>query len=512
MDAMDVTAKSLLDVAEVMLIALDSAGNIGLVNRKACEILGHTQEDLIGRNWFALCLPPEDRDAVASVFQKIMSGQIESFEYHENAVQRKDGSLRVIAWHNSLLRDEAGGITACLCSGKDITERRTAEKALRNSEAQYRTLAESFVDIPYRLDMTGLVTYVGPQVERYGFDPGEIISHHMDEFLHPEDEDRAARVLLEVVTAGSRFCERYRINDKNGRVIWMEASGQGVRDETGRILGVTGIMRDVTERVQVEEVLRESEERFRKIFEDGPIGMTIAGPEMRFLMANNAFCRMLDRSEADITWLTFKEITHPDDVGHDVEGIQRLLDGVIPAYSAEKRYLRPSGQIVWGMLTLSISRDNDGRFLYFLAMIEDITARKAAEVALKESEERYRHLVDSSNDWVWEVDASGVYTYASPRVRDVLGYEPEEIVGREPFDLMSPEEATRVGQVFQSIVTEQREFRGLENTNIHKDGHLVVLETNGIPRFDDKGHFCGYRGMDRDVTERRQTEDTLRSA
>ncbi len=512
MDPMQVAAQACLDVAEVMLIALDPDGRISLINRKGCQILGYSQDELIGRNWVELCLPPDERAAVASVFRRIMSGEIHPHEYHENAILTRDGRTRTIAWHNSILKDDAGRILASFSSGEDITERREVEEALRISEGKYRALAENSVDIPYQLDTMGNLTYVGPQVERYGFDSRDLVDHHMGEVLHPEDEDRAVRDLAEVVAAGSEFCDRYRIIDKHGRVVWMEASGRGLRDEAGRVGGVTGVLRDITERVQVEEVLRESEERFRRIFEDGPIGMTIAGSDFRFLMANAAFCRMVDRREEDLTLLTFREITHPDDVGHDADEIQSLLAGATQAYNVEKRYLRPSGEIVWGKLSLSIFRGKDGQFLHFLAIIADITGRKAAELAVKQSEERYRHLVDSSNDWVWEVDATGVYTYASPRVRDVLGYEPEEIIGKDPFDLMPPEEAERVGGIFASIVAEQREFRGLENTNIHKDGHLVVLETNGVPWFDDGGRFGGYRGMDRDITQRKRTEESLRSA
>ncbi len=139
----------------------------------------------------------------------------------------------------------------------------------------------------------------------------------------------------------------------------------------------------------------------------------------------------------------------------------------------------------------------------------EITERKRAEDRLKESEEWFRALVESTSDWVWEVDANAVYTYASPKIKELLGYEPEEVIGKTPFDFMYPEEAERIVAEFKAIAEAQKPFERLENTNQHKDGRLVVLETSGVPIFDTNGDFMGYRGIDRDVTERKQAEEAL---
>ena len=115
-------------------------------------------------------------------------------------------------------------------------------------------------------------------------------------------------------------------------------------------------------------------------------------------------------------------------------------------------------------------------------------------------------MVEITTDWVWEVDEKGVYTYVSPKVRDLLGYEPEEIIGKTPFDMMPEEEAEKIARFFKDKADENKPFYHLENINHHKDGHLVVLETNGIPLFDESGKLKGYRGIDRDITERKHTE------
>lgn len=128
------------------------------------------------------------------------------------------------------------------------------------------------------------------------------------------------------------------------------------------------------------------------------------------------------------------------------------------------------------------------------------------EQSLK-TERKFKDLIETIADWVWEIDAREAYTYASPKIKDLLGYEVSEVLGKTPFDLMSSEEAERVGKFFREKVINKEPFYGLENVNLHKDGHLVVLETNGIPIFDKKGGLKGYRGIDRDITESKTAEE-----
>jgi len=140
-------------------------------------------------------------------------------------------------------------------------------------------------------------------------------------------------------------------------------------------------------------------------------------------------------------------------------------------------------------------------------MHEDITERK-----LRESEERFRSLVETTSDWIWEVDANSVYTYSSPKIKDLLGYEPEEIIGKTPFDFMPSDEVERVGKIFKAAIESKKPLKWLENTNLHKNGELIVLETSGEPIFNENGDFLGYRGIDRDITERKKAEQKLKES
>ena len=157
-------------------------------------------------------------------------------------------------------------------------------------------------------------------------------------------------------------------------------------------------------------------------------------------------------------------------------------------------------------------RDEKGEYLFSMHTLEDITKYKSMENALRESEEKFRALIESVSDWIWEVDLNGIYTYVGPQSRKLLGYEPEELLGRLPFEFMASEEAKRLSLFFKNIVEERLEIVNLENTMIHKDGHIVMMETSGIPFFDEKGNLLGYRGIDRDITERKLAEQNLRNS
>jgi PAS domain S-box-containing protein len=141
-----------------------------------------------------------------------------------------------------------------------------------------------------------------------------------------------------------------------------------------------------------------------------------------------------------------------------------------------------------------------------LSMEQGIRARKQAEKSLRESEAKFRALVESTSDWIWEVDEHGVYTYSSPQVHDLLGYTAEEVIGKTPFELMPPDEVGRLKAEFQSCVDGKKSLLLVENVNLHKNGKLVYLETSGVPILDTQGVYKGYRGVDRDITERKEAE------
>ena len=177
----------------------------------------------------------------------------------------------------------------------------------------------------------------------------------------------------------------------------------------------------------------------------------------------------------------------------------------------EKEYLESVARVpVWNQDRLEKYLDFIKSFIMIIAGIGHSQIKaKSANQSIIESEARYRAIIQSTSDWIWEVDAEGRYTYCSDRLETTLGYLPEEIIGKTPFDLMPPEEAERISKVFKEIVSREEIITDLENWNLRKDGQRVCLLTNGFPIYDNEGKFSGYRGADKDITSRKLGDEAL---
>jgi PAS domain S-box-containing protein len=206
---------------------------------------------------------------------------------------------------------------------------------------------------------------------------------------------------------------------------------------------------------------------------------------------------------------------------HSFAAIPLLLGnqhiGVLGVASAGKRDFKQAANFLKTVADqLAICIQNAKLFeqtrAYAAQLEQQIAERQRAEEVLHKSEDRFRALTENTSDWLWEIDQYGVYTYASPKVKDFLGYEPNEIIGKSPFDFMPEDESQRLHQIFNNIVESRKPFTALENMNLHKDGHRIILETSGVPIFSEDGDFLGYRGIDRDITARKQAQEALRAS
>jgi PAS domain S-box-containing protein len=182
-----------------------------------------------------------------------------------------------------------------------------------------------------------------------------------------------------------------------------------------------------------------------------------------------------------------------DNMSFEVEYRIKHKDGSI-------RYFLERGRPIYG---------DDKQPEFIDGVILDFTEHKQVEEALRESEEKFRSLVEKTSDWLWELDADGSYTFSSSRVRDLLGYEPEEVLGRKPFEFMPPDDSARIREEFCRIVRKREAIVRIENVYIGRNGRRVVLETSGVPKLDAQGDFLGYLGIDRDITERKRAEKAL---
>ncbi len=438
--------------------------------------------------------------------------------------------LGLVAWNWKLARE--------------IRDRKQAEEVLRHTQAMFKAITEDTPDAVYVKDIQGRYLMLNTAAARIVGKPcGEVLGKD-DTALFAAGE---ARQVMDgdrrVVASGS--VQTYEDVATNGGVTRTFLSTKGpVRDVQGKVIGLFGISRDITERKEAENKARQSHDLLAnlarlvpgviyqyRLFPDGRSAFPYSSPGM------NDIYEVTPAEVREDATPVFGRL-HPDDyvrVGDLIQESARTLR----TFYCEFRVVLPRQGLRWRWSQAQPERMEDGSTLWH-GIISDITDRKQAEDALRQSrqaalnlmkdaveardrselmgqslrasEERYRSLVETSSDWVWEVDTQGRYTYASSRVLDMLGYRPEEVLGRTPFDLMPEDEARRVQANFAQIVARRKPFAGLENTNRHRDGRLIILETNGTPILSPEGALLGYRGMDRNITARKQAEAALEAS
>jgi len=222
-------------------------------------------------------------------------------------------------------------------------------------------------------------------LDKYQFDRKELLGMKLHDLIPEKRLELSDNVISKLDTQGYHTFEGLH-KRKDGTTFPMEISARKIMME-GLVYYQT-IARDITERKQSEEILRESEEKFRKIFEESPFGMAMTGKDLVIIRANSAFCKMMGYAEEDLLGMTFKSFTHPDYIERDEIEVLRLIADEIPIYHIEKQYIRSDGRMIWGSTTLSIIRNNNDEVQFFLGMVENVTSRKLAEAELIAAKEK----------------------------------------------------------------------------------------------------------------------------
>jgi len=248
-----------LDIAGVIIVAIDASQKIRLINRKGCEILGVSQKEAIGRNWFNSFIPRKNRKETRAVFLKLISGKLAPVEYFENPVLTKSGEERIIAWHNNMLRDARGKIIATLSSGEDITERKRIEDALRESEARYRAIIEDQTELVTRYLPNGKVTFLNQaSLNYFNLKGKDLIGKTFLPLIPKEDRKKIKQSLSHFTKNNPVVAFEHRVIDGKGRIRWQQWINRAIFDEKGKIVEIQGVGRDITEERQAQEDLRKA--------------------------------------------------------------------------------------------------------------------------------------------------------------------------------------------------------------------------------------------------------------
>jgi two-component system NtrC family sensor kinase len=265
---------------------------------------------------------------------------------------------------------------------------------------------------------------------------------------------------------------------------------------------------DITERKRAEEALRESEEFRSSLLADSPNPIAVINPDSSLRYVNPALEKLTGFPAAE---LIGKKAPYPFWTQETLKNT--TLNFRKSMRQAEQRteelFQKKNGERFWVKIN-SMPVMNNGDFKYLLANWVDITHRRQVEEALRQSEKKYKNLAEATSDMIWEADENGVFTFVSPRIKELLGYEVKELIGKKKtLDLVPKAEARRWLKRFKEVTAKKEPFSGFEITHLHKNGTPVLFETSGIPNFDSDGNFRGYVGINKNITERKLMEEQL---
>ncbi|MBU1693497.1 MAG: PAS domain S-box protein, partial [Verrucomicrobia bacterium] len=372
-----------------------------------------------------------------------------------------------------------------------------ANASLRESEERYRTFLDSTADIAFVKDEEFRCVLINKAYQEYFRLPREAIVGKTDHDLMPKPmADNCRRTDQQAMAENNVVVSLEQVGDRI-----YETRKFPLRLKSGNV-GVGGFIRDITERKRAEEALRQSEEKYRVLVETTNTGFLILDAQGKVIDANQDYVRLTGHDMLEeILGRNVVEWTAPYDLERNAREVKKCAaQGFVR--NLEIDYVNRSGQVT--PIEINATVVGSGGSARILSLCRDITERKRAEQALRESVERFRQIAESAGEWIWEEDAEGLYTYSSPVVEQILGYKPEELVGKKHFyDLFAPYVREEIKKAAFGRALRKEAFRKLANPVVCKDGRVIILETSGVPILDQEGRLLGYRGADTDITERK---------
>ncbi len=409
---------------------------------------------------------------------------------------------------------EGGKVTRVITIIRDITERKSSEKALKESEERYRRITSTITDYIFTVNMEGgrpmrtvhspaCEAVTGYTVEDFNADP-YIWFNMVVEEDRERVRDQASRIL-----AGEDVSPiEHRIRRKDGIVHWVSNTPVLHRDTSGALISYDGVLTDITERKMAEEALRDSEERFRGIANNLP------GVVYQFYARRNGEMGLYYVSERSQEllglgsslqdfFMRFTACVAPEDRERFLSSIQEVVHSV-SKWEFEGRFIKPTGEEMY-VRGISQPKQLDDEIVFNGVML-DITDRKRAEKALEESEERFRSLIQNSSDIIVILDEKGLLTYQTPSVERILGYQPGYLIGKSPLDLIHPDDIEKVAGDLKEVYQATNPGTPTEFRFRRADGIWIYLEAIGKNLLD----FPGINGIvitARDITERKKVEE-----
>jgi len=501
--------ETLSATSPVGIFETDADGACLYTNAAWQAIAGLTLADTLGDGWSRAILD-EDRSRVFAHWNRTAkAGEDFALEFR---MQRSDGVVRWVHARSRPLKNEAGQIVGHVGTTEDITERKQTEAVLHAQRQQLQAIVDGTSDAVFIKDLQGKYLLFNKAGARFvGKQPTDVIGLD-DTSLFPPDD---ARAVMEgdrrVMAGGTILTYEDHVTTSDGVRRTFSSTKGPLFDQQGAVSGMFGISRDVTQHKHFEETLRQSEERYRRYFELGLIGMAVTSLEKGWVQVNDRLCEIFGYSHDELRTKTWTELTHPDDIAPDVAQFNRVLAGEIDGYSMDKRFLHKDGHVIYASISASAVRRTDGAIDHFVALVQDITARHTAEERLKENERQLQRQIDEMpiGHIVW--DRNFRIESWNPAAERIFGYTSGEAIGHHASFLIPEEYRSHVDAVWQKLLAGDQTAHST-NDNLTKAGRHITCQWANTPLRDAGGQVVGAFSMVQDVTEQRMAQDAVRQS
>ena len=431
----------------------------------------------------------------------------------EEPVTRYDGQVRLFHTIKAPLFGENGEVEKLVGVARDITERKQTELERAQRESLLRLIIETGPGCIKRVAADGTLLHMNPAglklIEAEG--ENEALGLSVFDLVVPEHLD-AFRHMHQNVLQGEPQTLQFEVQGIKGTRHWMETYAVPFSNPITKEVEQLAVTHDITERKATEEVIRKGERKFRAIYEQAPTGIAVLDSVSgQFTQINQKYCDITGYSQEEMFDRTFQNITHPDDLQADLDQMQQLLAGQKDSFQMEKRYIRKDGQVVWVNLTCVPLwlEPTDAR--QHIAMVQDITHRKMAEKALKESEERYRTLYEDNPSMYFTVAQDGTILSVNQFGAHQLGYSVEELIGQPVIGVFSEDDKPLVQEHFKACLHGSERLYFWELRKQRKDGS-VLWAREAARTIQGKDGKPVVLIVCEDITERKQTEERLRQS
>jgi PAS domain S-box-containing protein len=503
-------AQEFLDLVNALIVSLDSKGKIVSINKKGAQILGYKKQELIGKNWFDTCLPKEERKKVKEIFNKLIKGESNLLEFVENLVLTKKGKEREISWHNTLIKDSKGKIIGTISSGEDVTEREKMGRELREEKEFSESIFNTAQTIILVLDAHGRIIKFNPVMEKIsGYKLEEVKNKNwFDTFLPKEDSVRIKKLFNQAVGNVQTKGNINPIITKNKEKIFIEWYDKTLKDNTGKIIGLVSIGQEVTKRKEAEEKLKESEEKFSAIFENAPDIIFLMNLKGNIINCNKQILKLTGYNPSEIMGKNLKELKIIEEKEKS-KIIKELREGKIDSELPEEyKLIKKSGDKMFcEMRTCPVQIKGE---TLILGIIRDISENKKAQEAIKESEEKYKNLLNNLPQEVFYKDTNLKYLAVNLGFARELKMKPEEIIGKDDYDFFPKELAEKYRKDDRNIIKtkEKEEF----DETFSASGKIKYVHTIKIPIFNEEKKVMGIMGIFWDITEMKKAGEEIRES